>query len=66
MTRQHFNAIAQTLNAVKPRESDSPQYRQWHVTVYEMARCLAQFNPMFHIGRFTTACGVVGLNTDGD
>lgn len=68
MTRQHFEAIANTLAATRPQLAATrpaarqlaynAAFAQWAHTVRELARTLAQFNAGFNNARFLAACGL--------
>lgn len=51
MTRQHFQAVANVIAAIK----DPEQRRE---SCYDAIRELRQFNSNFNRGRFEKACGV--------
>jgi hypothetical protein len=60
MTREHFQAIADTLALSRPTYCPPERLierEQWNEDVKAMAKALLQFNPNFDRSRFIKACG---------
>ena len=65
MTRKHFKAIADALDASKPMhelivigDAYNSRLYQWRQDVLKLADTLALFNAHFDQDRFLTACGL--------
>lgn len=63
MSKKHFEALAETLKAVKPEPSfgfGDDATKQWKRDVEAVADRLASFNTRFNRERFLEACGYYG------
>jgi hypothetical protein len=58
MTRQHFQAIADTFRSNRPNDHwDANKRLQWDMDVNAMADVCRRFNAQFKRERFIDACG---------
>jgi hypothetical protein len=64
MTKKHFEAIAQAMQATAPRIEWLNKRQQWRNDCRELSRTFVQFNPYFDRVRFLEACGINGVELE--